>query len=363
MGEIAVTVRRLRRISGRYYWRPSSSLTKLGYRVVALGPDLAEAIARAERLNREVEGRLGGVVRGPVEGSIAALLAAYERDERFGRLAVNTQRQYLSIMREIAANAADLAVAGITRKDMKALHRSLLPRGVAIAAAHMRFWRILLGYAVDEGLRPDNPATKLGVSAGRARTQVWTPDEIRRFCGAAEAAGQPSVALAVLLAYETAQRISDVLRASWRDLDGTTLRVVQKKTGTKVAVPLSPELLAMLQAGGRRGLTLVARQDGRAWRDVTFRAAFNRVRSAAGLKHLRFHDLRRTALTEAGAGGATIMELRALGGHADVASLQRYVVPNVEAARGAQGKRAAQSGNREWQSPGKVASERAKSAG
>ena len=51
-----------------------------------------------------------------------------------------------------------------------------------------------------------------------------------------------------------------------------------------------------------------------------------------------------TALTEAGSGGATLMELRALGGHADVASLQRYVVPDVEAARGAQNKRATPSG-------------------
>lgn len=344
MGEVTLNVRRLRRISGRYYWRPSSTVRRLGYKVVALGADLVAAIARAEQLNAEVEERLGGVERGPAPGSIAALLVAYEREDHFAQLAANTRKQYLGIMREIARNAGDLQVSGITRRDMKELYRSLLPRGIPTAAAHMRFWRILLGFAVDEGWRPDNPATKLKVKAGRARTQVWRPDEVAAFCRAAEAAGQPSVALAVLLAYETAQRISDVLRASWRDLDGATLRVTQKKTGAKVAVPLSPELLGRLEAGGRRGLTLVAREDGRPWPDVTFRAAFNRVRAAAGLRHLRFHDLRRTALTEAGSGGATLMELRALGGHADVASLQRYVVPDVEAARGAQNKRATPSG-------------------
>ena len=344
MGEVTLRVKRLRRIAGRYYWRPSATIVRLGYKVVALGADLVAAIARAEQLNAEVEERRSGAERGPPPGSIAALLVAYEREEHFASLAANTRKQYLSIMREIARNAGDLQVVGISRRDMKALYRSLVPRGVATAAAHMRFWRVLLGYAVDEGLRPDNPATKMRVTAGKARTQTWAPDEIRAFCHAAEAAGQPSVALAVLLAYETAQRVSDVLRASWRDLDGTTLQVVQKKTGARVAVPLSAELLAMLEAGGRRGLTLVAREDGRPWQDVTFRAAFNRVRAAAGLRHLRFHDLRRTALTEAGSGGATIMELRALGGHADVASLQRYVVPDVEAARGAQDKRATASG-------------------
>ena len=355
MGEVTLRVKRLRRIAGRYYWRPAPAIKKIGFRMVPLGADLIIAIAHADRLNREVSERLAGIDRelhGDPVGTIAALLTSYEREDHFASLAANTRKQYLSIMREIRSNAGDLPVNGITRKDMKALYRSLLPRGVSTAAAHMRFWRILLGYAVDEGLRPDNPATKLKVAAGRARTQVWKPDEVGAFCRAAEAAGQPSVALAVLLAYETAQRVSDVLRASWRDLDGTTLQVVQKKTGARVAVPLSAELLGQLEASGRRGMTIIAREDGSRWADVTFRAAFNRIRSRAGLQHLRFHDLRRTALSEAGAGGATVIELKALGGHADMSSLQRYVVPNESAARGAQDKRGTNHRKvaREWKS-------------
>jgi integrase len=340
--EVSVRVKRLRRIAGRYYWRPSSAITRIGFRMVPLGSDLMTAIAHADRLNREVAERQAGIDRelhGDRVGTIAALLTSYEREDHFAQLAANTRKQYLGIMREIRANAGDLPVNGITRKDMKALYRSLLPRGTATAAAHMRFWRILLGYAVDEGLRADNPATRLKVKASRPRTQVWKPDEVAAFCRAAEAAGQPSVALAVLLAYETAQRISDVLRASWRDLDGTTLQVVQQKTRARVAVPLSPELLWHLERAGRRGMTIIAREDGSRWADVTFRAAFVRIRARAGLQHLRFHDLRRTALSEAGAGGATVIELKALGGHADMSSLQRYVVPDEVAARGAQDKR------------------------
>lgn len=342
MGEVTLRVKRLRRIAGRYYWRPTPAIKRLGFTMVALGSDLMTAIAHADRLNREVAERQAGIDRdlhGDPAGTIAALLTSYEREEHFAGLAANTRKQYLSIMREIRANAGDLQVSGVTRKDMKALYASLLPRGVSMAAAHMRFWRILMGYAVDEGLRADNPATKLKVRAGRARTQVWTPDEVSAFCRAAEAAGHSSVRLAVLLAYETAQRVSDVLRASWRDLDGTTLQVVQQKTRARVAVPLSADLLGQLERAGRRGMTIIARQDGSRWRDVTFRAVFNRIRAKAGLQHLRFHDLRRTALSEAGAGGATVIELKALGGHADMASLQRYVVPDEGAARGAQNKR------------------------
>ncbi len=340
MGEVSVNVPRLRRIAGRYYWRPTPAIKRLGFRMVALGADLVKAIDTAQRLNAQVERQLAGVAEGPRDGTVAALLLAYEREDHFATLRPNTRKQYLGIMREIAKNAGDLAVAGITRKDMKALYRALVPRGLAVAAAHMRFWRVLLGYAMDEGWRPDNPATSLGIKAPRARTQTWTVEEIELLCATAEGMGKSSIALAVRLAYETSQRVSDVLRATWRDVEGGVLRVEQMKTRTKVAVPLSDKMIADLERVPRTALTVITSDaTGRPWSDVNFRAHFNAVRAKAGLRHLRFHDLRRTALTEAGSAGATVHELLALGGHADVSSLSAYVLPTRQAAQSAQDKR------------------------
>ena len=45
-------VKRLRRIAGRYYWRPAPAIKKIGFRMVPLGADLIIAIAHADRLNR-----------------------------------------------------------------------------------------------------------------------------------------------------------------------------------------------------------------------------------------------------------------------------------------------------------------------
>lgn len=340
MGKITMSVPRLRRIAGRWYWRPTPAIKRLGFRAVALGADIKAAIDMAERLNRAVAAELAGKRRGPRPGSIAALLDLYEADERFAALKPNSRRQYLSIMKEIRRNAGDLDVAGITRKDMKATYRALQARGPSVAAAHMRFWRVLLGHAVDEGIRPDNPATRLRVKAAPARSTTWTSAELAAFCACAAAQGRASVALAVRLADETSQRVGDVLRASWRDWDGISLAVEQMKTGARVRVPVSAELRDTLGAVERIAVSIVADERNRApYGDHAFRQHFNRIRAKAGLAHLRFHDLRRTALTEAGAGGASVMELRALGGHADVASLQRYVVPTSDAAQGAQAKR------------------------
>jgi len=43
--------------------------------------------------------------------------------------------------------AGNAQVAAITRKGLKATYKALKPRGLHIAAAHMRIWSILMGVA------------------------------------------------------------------------------------------------------------------------------------------------------------------------------------------------------------------------
>ena len=79
---------------------------------------------------------------------------------------------------------------------------------------------------------------------------------------------------------------------------------------------------------------------GRAYRTDGFGATFARVRAAAGLPDtLQFRDLRRTAATEAAAGGATVHELKAMTGHKGTEILKVYVRPTDTGAKEAQRKR------------------------
>ena len=55
-----VTVKRLRYTSGRYFWRPTPAVKRLGFAAEALGSDLARAVARAQKLNDLVEQAVGG---------------------------------------------------------------------------------------------------------------------------------------------------------------------------------------------------------------------------------------------------------------------------------------------------------------
>lgn len=341
MGQIRVSVPRLRKISGRYYWRPTPAIRQLGFSNVALGADPAKAMARADELNTTVENEIRGILPQPKEGSLKALCRLYQADESFERLKPNTKRQYAGILAQVEKNAGDILVSSITRKDLKNTYRGLLSRGMAIAAAHMRVWRVLLGFAVDEGWIALNPATRLKVKNPPARTQVWKQTEVKAFCDFCRAQGYASVALAVWLAYDIGQRQTDVLRLTWGDWDGECISLTQQKTGERLRVPVSPETTRLLKAVPRSSTCIVTYElTGRPYGEHVFRQRFMKLRRKGPTgKHLRFHDLRRTALTEAGSGGSTDAEIMALSGHRDRKSVSVYVRPTSDQAKSAQDKR------------------------
>ena len=152
---------------------------------------------------------------------------------------------------------------------------------------------------MDEGEIPVNPAAKMGLRTGKPRDQIWPPEMIARIIAAAQAAGRPSIALAVTIAANTALREGDVLGLVWAAFDGQTIKVRQHKTGTMVAIPATAELRAALEAAPRLSpLILINEYTNRPWAKQAFRADFRRIATRAGLPAaLRFMDLRRTGAT------------------------------------------------------------------
>src|SRR5215472_4707392 len=201
MGNLEVNVPRLRRVRSRYFWRPTKAVKKLGFTNTPLGGDLLDAIQEAQRLNAEVEKiRRGADNRpGPQRGSIAHVIKIYRSDDAFTRLKPRTRKGYEKILREIERVAGNAQVAAITRNGLKATYKALKPRGLHIAAAHMRIWSILMGVALDEGLRKaelGNPASKLKITTPPARRRRPTYDEVMRFCEVAKENGRRSLKIA-----------------------------------------------------------------------------------------------------------------------------------------------------------------------
>jgi integrase len=61
----------------------------------------------------------------------------------------------------------------------------------------------------------------------------------------------------------TGQRRSDVVKMSWRDIDGDIIRVTQKKTNTKLEIPLHPDLKSLLADWPKRHVLILATTFGK----------------------------------------------------------------------------------------------------
>jgi hypothetical protein len=337
MGNIEVNVPRLRKIHGRYFWRPTAAVKRLGFANVPLGDDLLKAAIEAQRLNAEVEKvrRGADIPSGPQRGSIAHVIQIYRADDSFTRLRPKTRKGYEKILREIERKAGTAMIAAITRKGLKATYRALKPRGLHIAAAHMRIWSILMGVALDEGIRKaefGNPASKLKITTPPARRRHPTFAEVTRFCEVAEAEGRRSLKLAALLAFELNQREGDVLSLARSAYDGERVTVRQEKTGTLVRVLATGELRDALEAIEHDHATFVISEaTGLPYKEDYFRHEFRRIANLAALD-FQFRDLRRGGLTETADAGATLIQLHATSGHKSIQSSEPYLVPTTDQA-------------------------------
>jgi integrase len=335
---------RLRYIAGRYFWRPTKAVKALGFVAEALGSDLQKAIARAQTLNAAVDAsRSDDQAPSVIPGSVSDLAARYQASPVYSRLAPKTQQEYRKLLVLIERMVGKEIVRRLTQADLAEGYEIVAAnRGLPMANALWRVWRVLLGYAVRIGMIDRNPLVGFRLILPPPRSQVWTRVEVEALCTHAPA----SVALAVRIALDIGQRQADILALTWEQWDGAAFTLTQRKTGTRVRLPVSDAMAVELNAlGHRRGTIIVSETTGRPYRQHHFVHAFARAREAAGIRsELQFRDLRRTTATELGRAGATDDEIRSITGHKSRGVVGVYVRPDDRMAAAAQRKRSGKSG-------------------
>jgi integrase len=198
------------------------------------------------------------------------------------------------------------------------------------------------------GLRENAAADVEKVSArASGDIQVFSPEEVWALVRAA--ASEHDGALFLTAAF-TGLRMGELLALRWRDVDftGATIRVrasyylgqlTTPKSGKVRAVPLAPDLAAALAQLGRRehwlgddDLVFVGETGG--YLDGSaLRRRYKAAIAGAGLRPLRFHDLRHTFGTRMIA-KADIRRVQEWMGHADIQTTMRYLhyAPRAEDA-------------------------------
>lgn len=129
------------------------------------------------------------------------------------------------------------------------------------------------------------------------------------------------VTLPFAIAIETGQRQSDVLRMTWAQYDGASIRLRQSKTGKRLTVPLTHSLRIRLDAMARAAEVICLSSRGTPWTSDGFKSSFAEAKAAAvkagavRIGGLTFHDTRGTAVVNLALAGCSVPEIVSITGH------------------------------------------------
>ncbi|WP_406735874.1 tyrosine recombinase XerC [Thioclava sp. GXIMD4215] len=274
---------------------------------------------------------LNGAKPAPSKGrTFDDLVAAYIRSPKYRKLAPRTAQDYDKILDWVRRKLGKLPVAGYRRKDVIRA-RDANADAVRFANYTVQVTRILMEYAIDIGWRDDNPAKGVGLLKSETKPrEAWPQSKIDTFREVA-----PDRARLIFeLCLQTGQRIGDVLKMRWDDIEEGGIRVAQGKTGARLWVPMTEGLKAVLAKAPRIGLTICAW--GPHGKPLSYRIANQdvmAVRKLIGAEAFDLHGLRYSAAAELGALGLDDDYIMAVTGHTTKAMVAKYAGPARQKAR------------------------------
>ena len=155
----------------------------------------------------------------------------------------------------------------------------------------------------------------------KTRERRLLPGEFEDLRHAACETSNPCVWPVVVFAIETAMRRGEILALQWQDIcvEDKIARLHLTKNETSRDVPLSSTALAILIEQKAKGASSPFPIN-----DNAFRLAWDRLKRRAGLRDLRFHDMRHEAISRFFEQGLNIAEVALISGHKDPRMLFRY---------------------------------------
>jgi integrase len=299
-----------------------------------------------EVLDEARRGTLPGMVlTGATFADAAAEFLRYVRDDR--TLKPSTLRGYGSIVNAYLLPAfGERRLEEITTREIERWRAELAPAGHVeklgnssknriVVLLHGVFARACKVYGL-----PVNPVSAVERHPVRSSgdIDVFSPEEVWTLV---RAAGSEQDGAIYLTAAFTGLRRGELIALRWRDVDfvGSNVRVrasyaggalTAPKSGKVRAVPLAPEVAQVLAKLAQREL-LVGEDDlvfpgaqGTYLDGSALRRRYLHALDRAGLRRLRFHDLRHTFGTRTIA-KADIRRVQEWMGHADVQTTMRYL--------------------------------------
>jgi integrase len=257
-------------------------------------------------------------------GTVGAAVAGYFGSAVFvTSLAESTRRTRRRILERFRAEHGDKGIATLGRVHVERMVNA--KAGTPGEALNFLVaLRALMRYAITAGLRANDPT--LGVRAPKYRSSgfyTWTEEDIAAFEAKHPKATQARLALSLLL--YTAQRRADVVTLGRQHLRDGLIHVRQSKTGTALAIPMHPDLRAVLEATPAENMTFLVTREGKPFHPDAFSHWFKRQCRRAGLPaRASAHGLRKAACRRLAEIGCSASVIAAISGHSTLREVSRY---------------------------------------
>lgn len=234
----------------------------------------------------------------------------------------------------------NLRLDQIRRQHIATFHNSLKEKGLSGATSdhHLKLLRFSLNIAVRFELLASNPAAMIPCFNEFNQVDNRLSDqELKRLLSALRDAGTPISKIALMLA-ATGCRQSEITSLRWEncDLANRLIYIEQENSKSKRrrAVPLNDMAMEIIQSlTKRKGADFVLENPRTKTRYFSVHKGWDQLRCAAGLPHLRLHDLRHLAASRLASAGESIYVISKLLGHANVVTSERYSAVSDSAIR------------------------------
>jgi len=256
------------------------------------------------------------------ENTLAALVERFLLSADFVNLKAASQKTYQKALGPVLSAHGHRLVGDLEIDKARKVIEDIGARAPGMANLTRSVLTKLFNYAVDIGLRRDNPFARVPrYKLGSYHT--WTEEELLTYEARWPLGTRERLAYALLL--YTTQRVGDAVCMRRSDVVNGALTIKQNKTGTELVIPLHPELLDAIKAGPSLGLYLIGDRSGRPITADRLSALLLAAARAAALpRECVPHGLRKAGIRRLAEHGATTKQIASVSGHKSLREIERY---------------------------------------
>jgi integrase len=293
---------RPKKAKGRTYYYFATGVKVDGKEVLKRLPDIRDPdfgrMLAAAQSGRTRRGKVKGVL------TVAGLADLYEKSPEMRKLAKATQRSYSANLEKARKRLGIAPANELTPADVRLVHDEMADNTGA-ANQFVRVLSTLYAWGRKRDHVTAKPCEDIELFE-EVPHEKW-PDHLL-----AEALADETIQLPVALLYYTAQRIGDVCKMRWSDIQDGVISITQEKTKKALAIPFHTELAKLLAKAPRSGLTILS-HDGRPYSAGALRKRIQAWATERGADVVP-HGLRKNAVIALLQAECSIAETAAISG-------------------------------------------------